>query len=244
MDKYFEKVRMSLSRVHVRFLSWMENAHGSASDSVNNWHNSRLHNLNRRTLVILVFGIVFISAVYIEGFQAPTDFPTEQYITIEEGENVTSLSQILEELNIVRSASLLKTIVVLRGGQRSVHAGDYSFAKPVGAFAVARIITTGAYGLEPIRITIPEGATVADMAVIYAKRLFKFDPENFFAEAVSMEGFLYPDTYHFLPNVEEEEVITVMRDNFNANIAEFVADIEESEYNLSEIITLASIIEK
>jgi len=240
MEKYLKKVRMFLSRVHVRFLSWTGNTHAS----VEKWHDSRLVNLNRRTLVILVFGIVLIGGIYIEGFQAPADFPTEQYITIEEGESLSSLAVVLEDLNIVRSASLLKTIVYLRGGQRSVHAGDYSFAKPVGAFAVARIITTGAYGLEPIRITIPEGATVSDMAIIYAKRLFKFDPENFFAEAISQEGYLFPDTYHFLPNVREDEVIKAMKDNFNKNIAEFIVDIDASEYSLHEILTLASIIEK
>ncbi len=240
MERILEKIRNFLSHTYQisspRFDAFMQ--------AIGIWHDSRLHNLNRRTLVILFIGVLLASAVYIEGFKSPEGFPTDQYITIGEGSSLTSLAKEFEELNIVRNASLLKVVVFLRGGQRSVDAGDYLFAKPVGIFAVARIITTGTYGLEPIRITIPEGATVADMAIIYGKRLFKFDPENFFVGAIKYEGFLYPDTYYFLPNVREDEVIAVMRDNFNKRIAPYVQDIEESKYTLREIIILASIIEK
>lgn len=240
MERLLEKIRAFVSHTYQisspRFDSFMQ--------AIGIWYESRLHNLNRRTLIILFIGLIVVSAVYIEGFKSPEGFPTDQYITIEDGSSLTSLADELEDLNIVRSAPLLKAVVFLRGGQRSVDAGDYVFAKPVGIFSIARIITTGAYGLEPIRITIPEGATVADMAIIYGKRLFKFDPENFFVEAIRYEGFLYPDTYYFLPNVREDEVIAVMRDNFNKRITPYIQDIEESKYTLKEIIILASIIEK
>lgn len=239
-EKYCEQLRMFFSRIHVRLLSWLR----YSDTSVENWQHERLDNLNRRTLIILVFLLVLVSAVYIEGFRPPADFPTEQYITIEEGESLSSLAEILEEKHIVHSAWWLEVIVRLRGGQRSVHAGDYSFSKPQGAFSIARIITTGAYGLEPIRITIPEGATVADMAIIYDKRLFKFDADAFFKDAIELEGYLYPDTYHFLPNVREDEVIRVMHDTFNQRIAEFEKELLESSYTLHEVLTLASIIEK
>lgn len=231
---------MVASRAYVRMLSWFS----GGSQFVTDWQHSRLDNLNRRSLIFLVFVIVLLSAVYIEAFRPPSAFPAEEYITIEEGASLRELSHVLAEKEIVRSAWWLELIVRLRGGERNVHAGDYLFAKPVGAFSVARIITTGAFGLEPVRITIPEGATVSDMAIIYERRLFKFDADNFLNLALDLEGYLYPDTYHFLPNVEEEEVIRVMSDNFNQHISEFEESIEASGYSLHEIITLASIIEK
>jgi len=233
-------IRMFLERLYVRFISW----YNRIGMRVTEWHHSRLHDLNKRTFVIVVFGIVFASILYFESFYPTDNFPTEQYITIEEGETLKSLSQSLEDVHIVRSAQWLEFLVRIRGGQRSVRAGDYYFAKPIGAMTVARIITTGAYGLEPMRITIPEGATVADMAIIYDKRLFKFDAESFLKKATPLEGFLYPDTYYFLPNVKEDEVIRVMNDTFDQRIAEFAQQIEESPYTLDEIVTLASIIEK
>jgi len=240
MDEFIDKLFLFISRQYVRFLAWIQNIY----QSFERWNNSRLQNLNRRTLVILILGLAVIFTLYFIGFKPPVNFPSKQYITINEGESLTKISKDLEKLHIVRNAELLKAIIFLRGGQRSVHAGDYSFAKPVNMFAVARIITTGAYGLEPIKITIPEGATISDMAVIYSKKLFKFDPEKFFAKAISLEGFLYPDTYYFLPNVKEDEVITVMNDNFYAKIAPLDSEIKKSKYTLKQIITLASIIEK
>lgn len=235
-----EKLKMISSRAYVRALSWF----GSGTHFVTQWQHSRLDNLNRRSLVFLVFVIVLLSALYIEAFRPPATFPAEEYVTIEDGASLRELTRTLAEKEIVRSALWLEVIVRLRGGERNVHAGDYLFAKPVGAFTVARIITTGAFGLEPVRITIPEGATVADMAIIYEKRLFKFDADNFLRLTNNLEGYLYPDTYHFLPNVEEEEVIRVMTDNFDQRVAEFDEDIAASPYSLHEIITLASIIEK
>jgi UPF0755 protein len=192
----------------------------------------------------VAFVLVLSFALYFEALRPPLLFPAEQYITIEEGDNLASLAQSLEEDGIVRSAWWLEIIVRIRGGQRNVKAGDYLFAKPVSAFTIARRITTGAFGLEPIEVTIPEGATVVDMATIFANRLFKFDPERFFQSAIRDEGYLYPDTYSFLPNVREDEVIRVMKDNFTIQIAAFSEQIETSPYTLHEIITLASIIEK
>ncbi len=231
---------MSFERLYVRFLWYRERAR----NTVYEWHDTRMHNLNQRTLFILAIGLLFVSVLYIESFRPTDNFPVEQYITIEEGETLQSLSQVLEDKDIVRSADWLEILVRLRGGQHSVQAGDYLFAKPVGAFSVARIITTGAYGLEPIRITIPEGATIADMAIIYDKRLFKFDADKFLRDTSNLEGYLFPDTYYFLPNVREDEVIRVMQDTFQARIAKFADDLAESQYSLHEIITLASIIEK
>ena len=163
-----QKIKQTVERLTIRTLA----------EWTRYWDHSRLHDLNGRTLIILVILIFSISVLSVETLNPASDFPTEQYVTIEEGETLESLALVLEELHVVRSAQWLQILVRLRGGQHSVKAGDYSFSKPVGAFAIARIITTGAFGLEPQRILIPEGATVADMAIIYDRRLFKFDAEK------------------------------------------------------------------
>jgi len=239
-EKYLQELKMTISRVRVRFLAWYTKGEYSLED----WHDARLVNLNRRTLMIIGATLLLFFSVYAYALKAPATFPIEEYIEVKEGTDLSTLAIEFENNNLVKSSKVLKAIVFLRGGQRKVQAGDYFFAKPVGVFTIARRITTGAYGLDPISITIPEGATVADMAIIFAKRLYKFDPDSFFRKGVRHEGYLYPDTYHFLPNTKENEVISVMRSNFDNKIAEFEEQIEESKYSLDEIVTLASIIEK
>lgn len=199
---------------------------------------------NRRTLAILAFVVVLVGGIYIEGVRPPAFFDEDKYVTVEEGASLTTIAETLEQEGVVRSAWWLKLFVRISGRQSEVQAGDYLFAKPVSTLAVARRISTGAFGLEPIKVTIPEGASVPDMAIIFEKRLFKFDPQAFLEEAVALEGYLYPDTYHFLPNATQDEVIRAMRDNFDQRIVEFAEELAQSEFTLHEILTLASIIEK
>lgn len=240
LEEIWKQIVLTMSRLYVRLLStW-----NFVSHAIYVWYSSHLENVNRRTIGVIAFMIALCGAVYFEGIRAPHDFPMDEYVTIEEGETLSSLSMMLQEKNIVRSAWWLRAIIYIRGGQHYVQAGDYLFASPINAFTIARKLTTGAYGLVPISITIPEGATVADMSIIYSKRLFKFDPEQFFKEAIKYEGYLYPDTYYFLPNAREHEVLRAMRDNFDTHILGFEEDIKESPYTLHEILTLASIIEK
>ncbi|MDP2650019.1 MAG: endolytic transglycosylase MltG, partial [bacterium] len=138
----------------------------------------------------------------------------------------------------------LRAVLRLRNDDRAVQAGDYLLKRPRNIFAVARIIANGEFGLEPRRITIPEGATVADMSSMYSRHLLRFDPETFFEGAIEFEGYLFPDTYYFLPNATEEAVIETMRDNFNRRIAGLAPQIEASGYTLHEVVTMASLIEK
>ena len=199
---------------------------------------------NVRTLALIVFVVVLLGGIYIEGVRPVPPFDDDKYVTIEEGSSLQTISQVLQDEGVVRSAWWLQLFVRLSGRQGDVQAGDYLFSKPLSTLAVARRVTTGAFGLEPVRITIPEGADTADMAIIFEKRLFKFDADRFLTEAVPLEGYLYPDTYHFLPNATEDQVIRAMRDNFDQRITEFGEQLAESEYTLHEILTLASIIEK
>jgi len=192
-------------------------------------------------LGVLVIGIVILYSLL---FVPPTNFPTKQYITIESGEGLTTIANVLEKTHVVKNAKVLVYTVRLLGGQRTVAAGDYSFALPLGTFEVARRITTGTYGLVPVSITIPEGTTVKEMATIFSKKLFKFNQDKFISMALPYEGFLYPDTYHFLPNASEKEVIESMRDNFRNKIAPLSLQIKESSFSLKQIIILASIIQK
>ncbi len=208
------------------------------------WQVSKLQNLNKKTTTTILVWLLVVSGAVLFLASPDANFPIEQYVTIEKGQSLSSISHSLKDVDVVKNAWVLEFVVRVMGGERKVQAGDYSFSKPIGTFAIARRITSGQYGLEPIKITIPEGATVADMAIIFDKRLFKFDDVAFFRKAQKLEGYLYPDTYHLLPNTKEDEVIRVMKDNLEIRLEEFEEDLAESEYTLHEILTLASIIEK
>lgn len=60
----------------------------------------------------------------------------------------------------------------------------------------------------------------------------------------ALEGYLAPDTYNFKEDATLKEIIEKLLDGTDKILKEHKKDIENSDYSIHEIITLASIIEK
>lgn len=193
-------------------------------------------------IILIVSGLGWL--IYATTITPPADFPTAELVEVAEGASLPVLAADLKEKNVVRSATMLRLVVTVLGRDTGVRAGDYLFKEPRTVFEVARAITTGAFGLEPERITIPEGSTVSDMAKILSSRLKRVDETEFVREALPFEGFLFPDTYFFLPNVTTESVITTLRATFDEKIAEIAEDMAESGHSIEDIVIMASLLEK
>jgi UPF0755 protein len=115
--------------------------------------------------------------------------------------------------------------------------------------------------VEEVTVTTIEGWTVEDIAAqlekqeLFSKKDFlaaveKFDTSEFpltiRASKISLEGYLFPDTYRFAKDATPDEVITKMLANFSARITSAGVKSPEDKFNgltLPEIVTLASIIE-
>lgn len=199
---------------------------------------------NRRSMLIILFGGGAALVLYMYVIAPPQTFPTGKLVTVQEGASASEVAQQLKEQGVVRQDISFRAAVILLGRDRGVRAGDYLFKEPKDVIAVARAITTGAYGLEPIRIRIPEGATTKTMAKLYASQLERFDAESFIKKAQPQEGYLFPDTYFFLPNATEDTVIEAMRQNFDTQIESLLGDITKFGKPLNEIVIMASILEK
>lgn len=199
---------------------------------------------NRRTLVIAIVLGVFSASAYLFVIQPPKNFPTGQLVTVPEGASLDSIAQTLYEDGVVRSPLAFKAVVTLLGRERGVYAGDYQFDRPESVFSIARALSVGAYGLVPIRIRIPEGATMKQMAPVLEAELPRFNADNFLAQTNVMEGYLFPDTYFFLPDANEATVIEAMRQDFNTQIAQVLPQIASSTHSLQDVVTMASILEK
>ncbi len=199
---------------------------------------------NRRSLFIIAFLGATLLAGYTFFIAPPAYFPTGKLIAVPEGASARSIGELLKEQGVVRSGVAFSIATTILGADRGVRAGDYVFKEPKDLFAVARAITTGAFGLEPVRIRIAEGATTAEMALLFDTQLERFDAEAFKKLAQPHEGFLFPDTYFFLPNANETVVFDALRQNFDSNIATLAGDIERSKRSLTEIVIMASLLEE
>jgi len=201
-------------------------------------------NTNRRTIfIILIIGLLSIYT-YLYLIRPPDQFPLQTIVTVPSGESSKQISEILEEDGIVRSALMFRIMATILGQERDLHAGDYIFTEPLDVFHVARTIGIGAYGLEPLKIRIPEGATTRQMATVFSIELQNFNAQNFLVQATPLEGYLFPDTYFFLPNATEKTVIEAMQQDFDVHEATIETQVEAFGKPLSDDVIMASIIER
>ncbi|MBI4088230.1 endolytic transglycosylase MltG [Candidatus Kaiserbacteria bacterium] len=199
---------------------------------------------NRRTLIALILSGVLAITLYVFVIQPPDNFPVGELVSVPEGTSLSETAKVLQDDGVVRSAIAFRVLVTLLGAERTVHAGDYLFDKPLDVFAIARAIAVGQYGLEPLRIRVPEGASVKEIGNIFEIRLQRFNAANFLAQAEPLEGYLFPDTYFFLPNTTEDTVLQAMRQNFDTHVATLQPAVARSARSFSDIITMASILER
>lgn len=205
---------------------------------------SALKNLSSREKFLFLFlSTAVLTGMFLIGpISAPSLFPAFTTVRIEKGTGLSEAAQTLKQEGYIRSEILFKTFVVLSGKAHRLIAGDYYFDGKENVMVIAKRITSGTYKLVEIKVTIPEGLTVFQIADILNLKFSLFNSDEFIINA--QEGYLFPDTYFFFPNVSSDDVISKMTANFNKKIAPYEAEIASSTYSFSDIITLASIVEE
>lgn len=186
---------------------------------------------------------VLLGTFYTLSLKAPYEFPVKTVITVKEKTGLNEIALQLQDLKVIRSPFWFRALVISRSGQGGVLAGDYYFEKPTGVFGVASRMTSGNFGLTPARVTFPEGITATQMSVILAGELPNFDSEGFLKLAKEKEGYLFPDTYFFLPNAKPEQIIDTLKNNFNEKIKSIEESVKSFNKPIGNVVVMASILE-
>jgi len=182
--------------------------------------------------------------LYLGFFSAPAGFPQGSYVTVGKGATLSSIAEDFKTRDIIRYGILFKLSARLLGDQRHIPAGVYYFPQPQNLVMVAIRIVTGDFETTPIKVTIPEGATVADIAKILVKKMPGFDHRSFLVAAKGQEGYLFPDTYFFMPQDSTESILSVFINGFHTHIAKVQPQIKAFGKPLPEVIAMASLLEK
>lgn len=198
----------------------------------------------RKILLYLVFLGLFFLVFYYFFLSAPSNFSLGTIIRIEKGSSLHSISSILKKQNIIRSRVVFESFVIMLGGERRTISADYLFENKLPVWEVARRILGGKYYAASVVITIPEGFDVNQIAEVSSQKLTNFNKDQFLKQAEGIEGYLFPDTYYFLTDDNEDVVLQSMRDNFKKKFSPFISRIVSLGKTEKEIITMASIIER
>lgn len=197
-----------------------------------------------REWVVAFLLALLITVGYLAAFAPPANFPVGSTIRITHGDSVPEIAQELAEAHIIAHPTIFRAVLRLAGTSGKVQSGLYSFKKQEGLLVVAYRLVAGDYGLPPVRLTFIEGVTVREAATQIEDAFSDISAQDFIRIAKKDEGFLFPDTYFFQPGADAEAIVMIMRSNFEKKISSIAGDISASGRPLSDIVTMASLIEK
>jgi UPF0755 protein len=179
---------------------------------------------------------------------APFGPSTETFVELTPGSGTLAIGKQLEASGIVRSQYAFDLMRFWKRG--TLRAGEYRFDHPA---TIAEVYTRIARGdVFTVSVTIPEGASIFDIGARLEQA--KLGSEQEFLQAVvaqrglvkdldprakSLEGYLFPDTYHFQRKVTPTQICAAMVRRFRT-----VAGQIGLKGNVHRLVTLASLVER
>lgn len=193
----------------------------------------------------------------------PLTCERECSFSIAKGENLRSIANRLRNEEYISSSILFQFYVQTKGLEKNIKAGDYQFISPLTITNITEIITNGKL-TNNHSFLITEGETMLEIeenlkekGLIDASASLKgWKIEDFlekryldiFSEIstdVSLEGYLFPDSYHLPQGLEEKEILSIFIDNFVSKTEDSLFfEIKEQKRSFYEILIMASLLEK
>jgi UPF0755 protein len=205
-----------------------------------------------------LFLLFLIFLLYWFLFVPPTKTPSTKVIFIKKGTHLKKVSEILEQEGIIKNRHFFVLLATTLGKKAKVKAGEYEFHAQMLPLGVLDALVKGQ--VKRHLVTIPEGYTLSQIAQLL-EGLNLMKKEEFLKKASSpafinalglsqvagptLEGYLFPNTYHLVREMDPEEIIQMMVHQFKkVFIPDFANRASGLEISEREVVILASIIEK
>ena len=173
---------------------------------------------------------------------------TETFVELAPGSSTIQMGRQLETAGVVRSQYAFDLMRWVR--RRTLKAGEYRFDHPAPVTEVYARISRG--DVYTRTVVIPEGANIFEIAdrleqAGLGERKFFLDAAASQAGlvadldpgAASLEGYLFPDTYHFARKATQAQICAAMVRRFRT-----VAGQIGLKGNVHRVVTMASLVER
>ncbi len=195
----------------------------------------------RKIIISIIFLIILIFTPLII-FQQKEDKVVDVFIP--KGSSPHKIAQILKDSDVISSTKLFLFLVKIKDYSTKLQAGLYEFNKKDSSFTILNKLKNG--DSKNIKVIIPEGFNIKQIANVLSEN--GICNENKFIELATsqnLEGYLFPNTYMLLPQMDEQEVIKIMNDEFNKFWTEENEErLKQINKSKKDVIILASIVEK
>lgn len=185
----------------------------------------------------------------------------EQVFVVEEGMNAAQVAERLEEMKVIRSSVVFRQLSRMEKADAKLVAGVYYLSPAMSSPQILEILLKGPVP-DIIRVTIPEGYTVAQIVTVLSQKGLGTEEDlyqamqSFQAKDYSflndvpqgknrLEGFLFPDTYFFDKESKPREVIDRFLQRFDQELTpDTEARLKELNISIYTWATKASIVER
>jgi len=221
--------------------------------------------------VFVVIGVFSINLLY---FPKDRHSNEKIVFRVERGESLNSVAEKLAKENLIKSKLAFQVYILLANSTREIKAGKYELSPSLSLAQIANKLVSGETINPKISIlegwTLRDVAQyfeqngmfqreeiyeVAGFPGIDLSQANDLPPAKDFSEEfsflkdkpknVSLEGYLFPDTYEIHEDESVEEIIRKFLRNFERKLTpEIKEEIKKQGKSLFEVLTMASILEK
>lgn len=193
---------------------------------------------------------VFLGAVGAAAWLLLTPFgpESEVFVEVPTGTSTARIGVVLEAAGVVRTRYAFDLVRSWKRG--TLRAGEYRFNHPATVLEVYARIQRG--DVYTKAVVVPEGANIFDIAARLEQAGFGTRQEflkkaaqqtsliaDLDPQAKSLEGYLFPDTYHFPRSATPEQIAAAMVRRFRQAAGQI--GLKE---NVHAVVTLASLVER
>lgn len=165
-------------------------------------------------------------------------------IDIVKGSSLQDVTNILEKEKLIRSAFVFRSSMILAGFDSSIKTGEYTFTKDIRMTEMIERLVKGDYQYIPVKLIIREGEDSRAILSMIEKQFPKLKTTTLQERLSAQEGKLFPETYMFPPFATEDLILKTIQTEYEKRIAPYRSAIASSTYTESQILTIASILER
>jgi len=204
-------------------------------------------------LLLVVVGFAVAADLFVPAGPFPPD--ERRVVLVRRGQTLSQVARELKRVGLIHGTTSFHVLARLMKLDRKIKAGQYSFRLGTSVPELLRMFARGMSGLS--LVTIPEGLTLSEVSLLLSNHLgvsasafdsLGRDPaflDSLGVDAPTLEGYLAPDSYEFLPGTSPEVAMRTMAARQREVLLAAAAgrDSLPLEMSLHEVLTLASIVE-
>jgi len=245
---------MDFKKYKIELLNWLRDLQSKDFSKID------IKTLKKITKVVVIFLFLFLAYSFFQVYVPfnPMSHETITY-TVQKGWGNDDIAKELKSLGMIRSVYFFRFYTIVSFNHSELMAGKYTISPNMSIYKIVKKMANG--DMIKDRFVVYEGWNVSDIGEYLESRelctkedFIKSAKEDYSSEFkfledkpkdVSLEGYLFPDTYEISEGETCQDIIKTMLANFEKKLTpEIQAEIKAQDKTIFDIVTMASLLEK